>query len=307
RAKQDDEDPFAQGAHLLFWIGDFRGSVQAWRTYVEKQEQEGRVSLALAAWAYIARSHLALGELSAADAAYERGRPLTARVTRRSAFTLQLDAYDDERREASGEGWAQGLEQFAAPAREPIPEDRWALAAIRAAAAREYAWMGEPDGALALVEAALPALARAPASAGNYTRIACTAAEALWRLGRTDFVDVIERSLRAKVGVSDFRYPMVDGRLALAWVCALTGRHDEASEWFARARAVLEEQGARPLRSIADFDEALMFQRRSAPGDRERARALLDLARRWFEELGMTGWLRRAGRAANELGVPGRS
>ena len=40
-----------------------------------------------------------------------------------------------------------------------------------------------------------------------------------------------------------------------------------------------------------------MYQRRGAPGDRERALVLLDLARRQFEELGMTGWLRRAGRA----------
>src|SRR5262249_46956064 len=213
------------------WIGDFRGSVQAYRACLETLEQEGRVSWVLAVWAYIARSHLALGELAAADAAYQRGRLLAARLTRRSMFTLQLDAYDDERREASGEGWAQGLEQFAAPAREPIPEDRWALAAIRAAAARAYASQGQPDGALALVEAALPALERAPASAGNYTRVACTAAEALWRIGRTDFSHVIERSLREKIVPSDFRYPMVDARLALAWVCALTRRHGEASEW----------------------------------------------------------------------------
>src|SRR5262245_12842492 len=301
RAKQHDEDPFAPGAPMLFWIGDFRGSVQAGRADVEIQEQEGKVSLALAAWAYIARSHLALGELAAADAAYERGRLLAARVTRPSAFTLQLDAYDDERREASGEGWAQGLEQFAAPAREPIPEDRWALAAIRAGVARVYAWMGQPDSALALVEATLPALERAPASAGNYTRVACTAAEALWRLGGTDFIAIIERSLRDKVVESDFRYPMVDARLALAWMCALTGRHGEASDWFARARAVLEEQGARPLRAIADFDEALMFQRSGAPGDRGRALALLDRARKQFEDIGMSGWLRYAAQLAAML------
>src|SRR5262249_27755562 len=66
-------------------------------------------------------------------------------------------------------------------------------------------------------------------------------------------------------------------------------RHDEAREWFARARTILEEQGARPLRAIADFDEAVMYQRRAAPGDRERALALLDLARRRFEDLGIDG------------------
>src|SRR5262249_20233649 len=71
RAKQHDEHALAQAAHLLFWIGDFRGSVQAYRACLETLEQEGRVSWVLAVWAYIARSHLALGELAAADAAYQ--------------------------------------------------------------------------------------------------------------------------------------------------------------------------------------------------------------------------------------------
>jgi hypothetical protein len=80
----------------------------------------------------------------------------------------------------------------------------------------------------------------------------------------------------------------------MACLCALQGRHDEAVEWFARARAVLEEQGARPLRAITDFDEALMYIRRGAPGDRERASPLLDAALQQFRALGMTGWIRRA-------------
>jgi hypothetical protein len=46
-----------------------------------------------------------------------------------------------------------------------------------------------------------------------------------------------------------------------------------------------------------------MYQRRAAPGDREGALALLDRARRQFEELAMTGWLRRAGNVANALGA----
>jgi len=45
-----------------------------------------------------------------------------------------------------------------------------------------------------------------------------------------------------------------------------------------------------------------MYRRRGAPGDRERARPLLERARRRFEELGMSGWLRRAGKMAKDLG-----
>jgi hypothetical protein len=87
---------------------------------------------------------------------------------------------------------------------------------------------------------------------------------------------------------------MMDGRLALARLCALQQRWSEAAEWFAKSRTVLDEEDARPLRAIADYDEALMYARRGAPGDPERTRPLLDAALRQFRTLGMPGWIRRA-------------
>jgi hypothetical protein len=84
---------------------------------------------------------------------------------------------------------------------------------------------------------------------------------------------------------------MMDLRLSLARLCALDGRLDEADHWFAQARLVLEEQGARPLRAIADFDQALMYTRAGQPG---QARRFLDAAAGQFRRIGMTGWLRRA-------------
>lgn len=111
---------------------------------------------------------------------------------------------------------------------------------------------------------------------------------------RTDHLDVIERNLREKVIAPDFRYPMFDGRMALGRLCALTGRYEEASEWFAKARTVLDEQGARPLRAIVDYDEALMYVRRNADGDAQRALPLLDAALVQFRQIGMTGWVTRA-------------
>src|SRR5262249_39685077 len=158
----------------------------------------------------------------------------------------------------------------------------WVEAPFRAGAAALAARLGKVDEALALLGTLPPALERGWI-VGNYTTIACTAAEVLWFVQRTDYLATIERALRDKVVAPDFRYPSVDGRLALARLCALRGNCDEAADWFARARAVLEDQGARPLRAIADFDEAVMCQRRGASGDRERARALLDRARAQFE------------------------
>ena len=61
--------------------------------------------------------------------------------------------------------------------------------------------------------------------------------------------------------------------------------------WFGQARPVLEEQGARPLRAIADFDQALMRARAGRPAS---ARPLLEAAAGQFQRIGMTGWLRRA-------------
>jgi hypothetical protein len=89
--------------------------------------------------------------------------------------------------------------------------------------------------------------------------------------------------------------------LAFARLCALTGRHDEATSWFAEARLLLEDAGERPLRAIVDFDEALMLARRGEPGDAEAAQPLLESARRQFEAIGMTGWLRRADDLARRL------
>jgi tetratricopeptide (TPR) repeat protein len=111
---------------------------------------------------------------------------------------------------------------------------------------------------------------------------------------RTDHIEAIEKSLREKVIAPDHRFILQDGRLALARISALTGRYDEASEWFAKARTVLEEDGQRPLRAIVDYDEALMYARRNSAGDRECALPLLDAATQQFTEIGMTGWTRQA-------------
>jgi hypothetical protein len=87
---------------------------------------------------------------------------------------------------------------------------------------------------------------------------------------------------------------MVDGRLSMAHLCALQRRYDEAIDWFAQARTVLDAQGARPLRAIVDFDEALMYYRRAAAGDTGRMQSLLEVALPQLRALEMTGWVRRA-------------
>lgn len=52
---------------------------------------------------------------------------------------------------------------------------------------------------------------------------------------------------------------------------------------------MFDEHGARPVRAMTDFGEALIEVRRGTAGNRERALALLNAARGPFEEIGMAG------------------
>jgi hypothetical protein len=165
---------------------------------------------------------------------------------------------------------------------------------VYAALSRIGALQGRDDEALRHLGLLVPWLQWAPAWTIIFPLIAAHAAETLWLLERVNHAAVIERALRDKVVTPDFRSPMVDGRLALARLCAVQGRDDEAKEWFAQAREVLAQQGARPLLAIADFDEALMHARIDDPGDADRARLLIDRAQQGFVELGMAGWSSRA-------------
>jgi hypothetical protein len=169
---------------------------------------------------------------------------------------------------------------------------------MHAGCARTAAHRGQAERALMMLALPVRALSRAPAWALNYTRTASDTAETLWVLGRCDHLQPVEAAVRLKALPADFRFPMMDLRLSLARLCALDGRLDEADHWFSQARLVLEEQEARPLRAIADFDQALMLTR---AGHHRQARPYLNAAIGQFQRIGMTGWLRRAGQLATLL------
>ena len=181
------------------------------------------------------------------------------------------------------------------------PELRWVMASWRSVAAAASADLGRTEAALRWLADVVPALERAPGSALNYAAMAFLAAGTLWRLERTDHLATIERSLLSKVIGPDFRYMNTDARLAMAWLRALEGCIDEAREWFARARDMLDEEGSRPLRAQVDLEEARMYARRGAPGDRERALELCELALAQFEPLGLDGWISRTRDLQREL------
>ena len=190
----------------------------------------------------------------------------------------------------------RGLE-WLAPAAESVLDDPsllWNRAAAYAYWALLLTFAGRDEDALRAVARAMRAVEHAGGGVFFYTALICRCCQALWRVGRADFADVLERNLLAKTLAGDFRHPGVDARLAMAQLCALTARPGEAHGWFERARVVLDEQGARPLRALVDLDEAWMEVRRGPDGDRDRARALLDVACEQFQAIGMPGWIERA-------------
>ncbi len=259
-----------------------------YRDLLTSAEREGRIGQQVLIHAMIARCLNVLGESAEARASYDRGVALP------STLAQQLVGALADMRVVSGDELPASLALLESLLQQDAPELRWARAVVFAAGAVAFAQAGRDDEALATLARALPAIERSPTGEPNLPWVICDCAWALWILERTDHIDIIERNLREKVVGPDFRYPMRDGRTALARLCALQGRYDEASRWFAEARTVLEEDGARPQRAIVDYDEALMYARRAANGDRERAIPLVDAAMRQFSEIGMTGWTKRA-------------
>jgi tetratricopeptide (TPR) repeat protein len=284
---------------LAFWAGEYDAALPQLEIQAQQALARGQLARAARCFAFVGGCHVGQGRLDEGRRALEQGQALAARVGQPIFVVLQVQ-------EILSLATDEGMEALAAVltplATAKVPAIAWALGYVYADLARIGARTDQEEMALHYLGLLVPWLERAPAWSGGFQELACHAAEVLWALERLDHVAVVEQALREKVVRPDFRYAMVDGRLALARVCALQGRHEEAQKWLGEAREVLTEQGARPLLAIADYDEALMYARRRGPGDAERARPLLDAARAQFETIGMTGWSRRAEDLAARLG-----
>lgn len=276
---------------LTYLAGAYQRGIELLTEAAPRHEQQGRIARAVTDWSLLARCHTARGDFQDAWAAYNRAAALAERLGGMSPQTLQLFSTRLELQFTTDMETAEPLKTAKPLLEQPAANLSYAVAPIRAVAAVGYAWLGETDEALSLLESLLPALERAPGWAPNYTLMANLAAYILWILNRTDHIEVIERNLQEKVVEPDFRFPMQDGRLSMARLCAVRGGKDEARTWFAQAREVLEEQGARPLLAIVDLNEAEMHLRGGASCDDELVAPLTAAAIQAFRELGMSGWI----------------
>ncbi|HUA36025.1 MAG TPA: AAA family ATPase [Candidatus Binataceae bacterium] len=291
--------PEAPASCLTFLAGDYRRSLSIWEHDAGDQERMGRIVKAMSSWANVARCYIAIGDFAAGQAAYDRACALSARTTGQSGHHLSLASVKQEMLIALDCGWESMLGESSYIS-QPSIETRWAFASICSTAAYIFARLGNSHAALQWLSMVPPALEVGAPCFPIYGIAACNAAFALWLMNRTDHAEIIERNLRDRMLPTDFRPPMRDCRLSIARLCALQNRPDEARQWFAAARIALDEQGARPMRAIVDFDEALMFIRRGCGEDRERAKPLLCCALNQFKELAMTGWIKRAGDLMSE-------
>jgi hypothetical protein len=272
------------------WCGEFERVLPAFTAEASEAEELGRLARAARAWGQVALFQFALCDLTVCSRSLERADALSIRL----GIPIPTVIYPRQLLcSVVDEGWEQIEATAAFLAAPKDPALVWARGFFCGVHAQIAARHGDPDKIVDAVQHCVSWLDRAPSWAVVSPMAAWGAAEALWLAERFDHGEAVERALREKVIPADFRFG-VDGRLALARLCALTGRHDEAHTWFDEARRRLDEEGSRPLRAVCDFDEALMYARRAKVGDADRALPLLAAARRQFEEIGMTGWLRRA-------------
>ncbi len=84
------ESPDPSPTALLFLAGELRGSLPIWHQEAVEAERAGRIMWAMHAWASVARCRMALGDLTLAQAAYDRAVGFSARRVGSSPWLRNL-------------------------------------------------------------------------------------------------------------------------------------------------------------------------------------------------------------------------
>jgi len=282
------------GVFLALWAGEYERAIPMLHENVRQSQTHAEMAASYFYLSTIARLHAALGRIPEARKSLEVSERHLQGLPPAPTFQVARASTRAQVAHAQGTGYEDVLPLFADLTGSPDEATKWLMPTVLSVAAETYALAGREQEALRLLQAALPGMIRSPGWMTSFTLMVNAAVGAAWALGSAEWVALLEKQLREKTLAPDFRFPGTDARLSLARLCTLQERYEEAGEWFARARDVLEEQGASPLRAITDLDEARMLLRRAGPGDAAQARSLLDACTRAFQHLDMTGWRERA-------------
>jgi DNA-binding CsgD family transcriptional regulator/tetratricopeptide (TPR) repeat protein len=210
---------------------------------------------------------------------YPQGGTIQALVTMVEELTAQHVEADWPRVAAVMWDLATGPQHFSG-------SFSWACAAV---AAYGYALAGEMDRGREILGYVLPALTRDHPLDSAYTNAIGPAGAAVWGLRAADLAERLLPNARTVADCDPRDFYMTSSELTVARLSAVTGRVDQALDYFERARVTLEHRGQQALRAIVDYDEAVTRLEHQQPG----ATRLLDAARARFEELGMREWSRR--------------
>jgi class 3 adenylate cyclase len=286
------DPPLRTGVMARWVIGDLSGIVGGAEDGRAEAEREGNFELLVLINVISARGLALLGRHDEADEAMLRAGANLHRLPERSNAAFQY----------TGAEWLIAFVRGAMPTYTPRsllggiesnPDTRWVTLAVVAANAFAAAFTGSSDEALADIELALTGIELAPGHAPNYGLIACMPVHALWILDRTDHLEVIEANIRSKLVDNGLLYPEVLNELALAQVCALTGRREEAREWVTKGHTFVTAQGVQPLDVHIDSFEAEWELRLGTDGDAGRCRAAIERARAGCTDPAMAPWLPR--------------
>src|SRR5262249_38210309 len=144
------------------------------------------------------RLRAALGDLASAERYLMRLAELAKRAGSPRGVVGQRNVASFDVIYSRGTGLELGASTADAARARDDPGVRFYRAAAHALTAVLYTFAGRDEDALRAVARAMPAVERAGGGVFGYTALICRCCEALWRLGRADFADVLERNLLAK-------------------------------------------------------------------------------------------------------------
>ena len=276
----------------MFSAGLWRRSIETIGIRRDEYRQQGLIATEAFFSAVRSRLELIVGDFEAAAADLDAALALLPRIAAGSNQTLQVLVVPMLRDVVGGvildPAVADVLLEFS-----ERPDTRWAGLILRLGAARAFAYDGQRERALAILEASMPALERAPAWAPNAPIVFSYAVDVAWALSDCAFVADLKRNVSSKWLEPDVEYPEVDARWSYAQLSALDNRPDDARHWFAEARRVLTERETEPLIVGVDHDAAEMELRLGSDGDPAQFATAIAAARRRCSHPVMAAWLPR--------------
>src|SRR5262249_21669835 len=185
RAALEPAGPAGMDAHI-YWAGAHRDALPLAERNADAYLERGELAPGAMEVALCSLLRTALGDLALAERDLVRLTELAERAGN-SPLVVAVGTF------ARGQVFycrGTGLERAASHAFAAVSLTYW-RAAGRAHAAVLLTFAGRDDDALRAVARALPAVERAGGGVMSYTALICRCCQALWRLGRTDFADVL--------------------------------------------------------------------------------------------------------------------